>query len=103
MDNKLMSKNIELVDMHDLDAFIEQHLGRPWRVQGGEHSQDTLLTLEVVSDSESTAKVEEWLMSPEPQYHGWGRNETLYTEDLLSELCNRGLLPEGNLYVHIWW
>lgn len=99
----LKSKTIDLVWMKDLDAYIEEHLGRPWSVQGGEYGQDTIRTFEVEADPESTAKVQQWLASPEPPHQDWGRGEVLYTEDLLSELCNRGLLPEGDLHVHMWW
>lgn len=104
MDNVLKSKKIDLVFVDDLDAYIEEHLGRPWRTQQEfMDGQDTLRTLEVFPDPDATAKVEEWLASPVPAWKLWSREEVLHTEILLSELCNRGLLPEGNLYVHIWW
>lgn len=104
MENTLKSKTVDLVFVSDLDSYIEKHLGRPWRTQQDRlDGQDTLRVLEVAPDSGATAKVEEWLASPVPEYSLWSRDEVLNTEDLLSELCNRGLLPEGSLYVHIWW
>lgn len=105
MELKVEYANISLIWDHDLDAFIGHHLGRPWSLQqeGDMYGQNTLRTFEVFPDPEATAQVEQWLASPVPKYNLWTRDEEISTETLLSELCNRGLLPEGRLYVHIWW
>jgi hypothetical protein len=100
----LSSKTIDLVYGEDLDSYIQESLGRPWKVQQDlMANQNSLVVLEVIPDPEATAKVREWLASPAPRYDGWGRDEVIGTEALLSELCNRGLLSEGEMYVHVWW
>lgn len=104
MEDTLKSMKIDLVYVGDLDSYIEKHLGRPWRTQQENlDAQNTIRHFEVYPDEESTAKVEEWLVSPVPPHQLWSRDEVIDTETLLSELCNRGLLPRGYLYVHIWW
>lgn len=105
MNLKVEHANISLIWNSDLDKYIEHHLGRPWKLQqeNGCYGQETLRVLEVFPDPDATAKVEEWLASPVPAYGIWTREEEMDTETLLSELCNRGLLAEGDLYVHIWW
>lgn len=100
----LKSKQVNLVWNDDLDKYIEQHLGRKWCLQQDLMAdQDTLHVFEVGTDPDATAKVEEWLASPMPKYTLYGHGEVIDTDTILSELCNRGLLPEGDLHVHIWW
>lgn len=103
--SNLKSTEVSLVYVADLDSFIEQHFGRPWKTQQDLMAgQDTLHVYEVFPDRGATAKVERWLASPTPERDEWGRDEIIGTEELLNELCNRGLLEEGQkLHVHVWW
>lgn len=99
----LKSKQVSLVWYQDLDKFIELYLGRPWNTQQDYMAgQDTLRIIEVGPDPAATEQVELWLASPEAQFGIHGRDEVISTDILLAELCNRGLLDEGELYVH-WW
>lgn len=107
---ELQVKMVGIVKDRDLDAFIEQCLGRPWCLQqNGFFPNESLQYLEVGPNPEATAKVEEWLASPPAQcpgrvnQPGFAEDVEIYTETILSELCNRGLLPEGDLTVHVWW
>lgn len=106
----LKKRNIELVWYQDLDKFIELHLGRPWNLQqNGMFGQDTIHPFEVYPDPEATGVVQEWLDSPPAQcpgrlnQPGFAEDVEIGTGTILCELCNRGLLPEGNLNVHVWW
>lgn len=100
----LKRTQIPQVYVADLDAYIELLLLRPWSTQQDLMAgQDTLHTFDVFPDPDATAKVAEWLASPVPPYNTWGRDEIISTEELLSELCNRGLLDEGKIHVHVWW
>lgn len=104
-------KTINLVWDSDLDNFIEKHLGRKWSLQqnGDMYGQDTITSFEVFPDPDATTQVEEWLSSPPAgcpgrlNQPGFAESVDIYTETILNELCNRGLLPEGDLDVHIWW
>ena len=78
---------------------------------------------EVAKDPEATAAVQAWLDSPRVEFvgrrHGsqegtatWNKKDPsrplveqvpIYTHQILNELCNRDLLPEGDLMVHVWW
>lgn len=117
----------EVVWSHDLDDYIETHLGRPWSLQqNGEHGQDTVQVYEVGPYADflpeeaqaKKARVEAWLASPQVAFAGrLGQKGTaswmpdnrplaeveVYTDDILCELCERGLLPPGNLRVQVWW
>lgn len=106
----LKTRTIDLVWYQDLNEFIELHLGRPWNLaQNGEFGQDTIHSFEVYPDPLVTAKVQEWLDSPRCQcpgrlhQAGFAEDVDIYTTEILGELCNRGLLPEGELNVHVWW
>lgn len=107
----LTLRTIEYVTMQDLDAYIEKHLGRPWRLQqnGDMFSNGTMAYYEIYPDPEATAKVQAWLDSPLVQgvgrthQPGFGESVEIYTNDILNELCNRGLFPEGDLTVEIEW
>jgi hypothetical protein len=120
---ELNAKTVELVWSHHLDAFIEQHLGRVWSTQQNDYyGQETLVSFEVYPDPDDTAVVQAWIDSPpamfpgrldqnEPAGEHWGaapdatlgESVDIYTGQILNELCNRGLLPEGDLMVHVWW
>ncbi len=104
-------KTIDLIWSHDLDSYIEKHLGRPWSLgqNGDGYGQETITTFEVYRDSAATIEVEEWLSSPPANcpgrvnQPGFAESVEIYTETILNELCNRGLLPEGGINVHSWW
>lgn len=104
-------KTVNLVSDSDLDTYIEKHLGKPWSCQQNDFcSNDSLITFDVggwVYDEEEKAKVAAWINTPTPtdKYHGVGRfnDEGVSTDSLLSELLERGLLPEGELHVHVSW
>lgn len=103
-------KEAQLVWMKDLDNYIEQCLGRPWSLgQNGVYGQEELASFEVWPNPEATAIVEEWLSSPAAkcpgrlEQPGYGEDVDIITEDILQELCNRGLFPEGDVTVHVWW
>lgn len=93
-----------------LDRFIERHLGRPWSCQqNGMFAQGTRHTFEVRPSATATAAVDRWLAS-EPagcpgRLHqpGFAEEVDIHTATILSELCNRGLLDEGELRIHVWW
>lgn len=117
----LHSETWEIVRDSVLDAFIESTFGRPWTLQqNGEYlSNDSITYFEVYPDPDATAKVEEWLASRPASFPGridqkgdctWndsgnslGEDVDIYTHDILSELCNRGLLPEGDMTVYVSW
>jgi hypothetical protein len=103
-------KHVELVWSHDLDAYIEQHLGRPWSLQqNGMFGQETLVSYEVWPNPEVRTVVEAWLGSAPAKFPGrlnqpgFAEDVEISTDELLQELCNRDLLPEGDLIVHVWW
>lgn len=103
-------KTVNLVDMQTVDAFIETHLGRPWSLgQNGFFGQEELVQFEVWPDPDATAVVEEWLASPPARcpgrlnQPGYAESVNICTDEILDELCNRGLLPEENLWVYVWW
>lgn len=119
---ELKAKTVQIIWDHDLDAYIEAKLGRKWSLQqNGEDGQETLTYFEVFPDPEATAKVQAWLDSPEvpcpgrvngmnwetgiftPEQPGFAEWVYISTTDILNELCNRGLLPEGDYTVHVWW
>lgn len=109
---ELNPKTVTTVWSHDLDQYIEKHFGRPWSLGQNDPEgagQDTLTAFEVYPDPESTMPVQAWLDSPPAKIPGRLNQEgvaesvDIYTADILNELCNRGLLPEGDLTVHIWW
>lgn len=106
----LKAKQWEVVWDHDLNAFIEQHLGRPWSLQqNGEYGQETIHHFEVFPRPEVSTVVEAWLASPPAgcpgrlNQPGYAESVEIGTDQILCELCNRGLLPEGDLTVHVWW
>lgn len=110
VDNPLPTHTWEIVTMQDLDAFIEQHLGRPWRLQQQSFlGQDTVHWVEAYKNPEATAKVAAWLASPPAKapgrldQPGFGEDIEILTEDLLAELCNRDLLPEGDIRIYVSW
>jgi hypothetical protein len=107
---ELQARTVELIDMRNLDAYIEKHLGRAWSLQQNDYlGNETLTSYEVWPDPEATAVVEAWLASPpvggvgRVDQPGYGESVKIYTCEILNELCNRGLLPEGDLTVHVWW
>lgn len=119
---ELNPKTVVTVWDSDLDKYIEAKLGRAWSLQqNGEYSQDTVTQFEVFPDPEATAKVQAWLDSPvvpcpgrvdgmdwktgifTPEQPGFAESVYIGTSDILNELCNRGLLPEGDLTVNVWW
>lgn len=106
----LPSRTLEVVWDHDLNAYIETHLGRPWSIQqNGFLGQETFHTYEVWPNPGDTAVVEQWLASPPAQcpgrlnQPGFGELVDIVNDNLFNELCNRGLLPEGDLFIHVWW
>lgn len=121
----LNAKTIELVPMQAMDDYIEKHLGRPWKLQQNEMlSNDTLRYYFVKPNYRITPVVQAWLDSPpcvlpgrmnqgDPVTPGmWpgapanatvGETAQIDTSQILDELCNRELLTEGVLYVHVWW
>jgi hypothetical protein len=105
-------KAVNLVHDMVLDAYIEEHLGRPWSMQqNGMISQDMLTQWEVWPDRGHgiPERVAAWLASPPANcpgrldQPGYAESVEIYTDDILKELCHRGLLPEGDMYVHVWW
>lgn len=119
----LKPRTVDLVWSANLDAYIRQHLGRDWSLQQNSHfGQETLVPFEVYPDPEDTEAVQAWIDSPpamfpgrldqnEPAGEHWGaapgatlgESVDIYTGQILNELCNRGLLPAGDLMVHVWW
>lgn len=107
----LSYKTVQLIWSHDLNNYIEEKLSRPWSLgqNDSDCGQDSLLFFEVWPDPEATAIVQAWLDSPPAQcpgrlnQPGFGESVDIYTEDILKELCNRELLYEGDLNVHVWW
>lgn len=104
------SKTVELIWDSDLDDYIEEQLGRPWSLQqNAMFGQAEIHPFEVFPDPEVTAKVEEWLASPPAgapgRLHqpGYAESVDIYTCEILNELCNRGLFPQGDITVHVWW
>lgn len=106
----LAVRTVQLIDDQSLDQYIERMLGRPWRLQqNGMDGQDTLTYFEVFPDPEATARVAKWLTSPPARISGRvgqgavGESVNISTADILNELCNRRLLPEGDMTVHVRW
>jgi hypothetical protein len=112
----LKAKTEQLIWNSDLDAFIEKHYGRPWSMQqNGMFGQMELVPFEVGFEPdnkysiESVARVQAWLESPIPEIPGRldqpgvAESVDIYTDDILRDLCRRGLLPEGEYTIHVWW
>lgn len=111
----LKCKTIQLVDCSDLDSFIEKHLGKKW---SSLHNEDECFNGSYTTfpvgeywnepgQPTEAEKVQEWLTRPSPEryhrigdYNDEGKISTLM---LLNELWRRGILPEGDLSVHMWW
>jgi len=103
-------KEVQLIWCAQLDKYIEEQLGRPWSLQqNGMYGQEQLVCFEVWANPDATAKVEEWLASPPADcpgrlnQPGYAESVQIGTYDILNELCNRGLFPEGDINVHVWW
>lgn len=101
---------VKLIWSSILDVYIEHNLGRPWSLgQNGEYGQEELATFEVYPNPEATAVVEAWLASEPAKCPGrlgqpdYGESVNIVTEEILQELCNRDLFPEGDIMVHVWW
>lgn len=101
---------INLVDVRAVDSFIETHLGRPWDLQqNGFYGQEMLVQFDPWPDPDAAAVVAEWLASPPAQcpgrldQPGFAESVSISTDEILNELCNRGLLPEEKLWVWVWW
>lgn len=91
----------EVVSDISVDKLIEQEYGRPWSLQQhDEIANNSFVFYEVFPDPNAGVKVEAWLLTPPAQFPG---RESISTHDLLAELCNRGILPEGDMRVYVWW
>jgi hypothetical protein len=116
--DSLRSEEWEIVRRQAIDDLIEATFGRPWSMgQNDSFHNDSVTWFEVGPDPEATAKVQEWLASqpssipgrlnqPGNSYRtGMSIAETveIYTDTLLSELCNKGILPEGDMQVYVSW
>lgn len=115
----LKSRIEEIVDHSNLDKFIEETFGREWSLgQNDQSPNDSISYFEVYKDPEATAKVQEWLDSPpasipgrlnQPGECGWKPGHTIAetvdigTWTILCEMCNRGILPEGDMTVYVSW
>lgn len=106
-----LSEIWEVVPDKKLDELIKATFGREWSLQqNGEPDHNGSMTyFEVCLDPEVTATVEEWLASPPAgcpgRLHqpGFAESVDIYTSELLAELCNRGILPEGDMKVFVSW
>lgn len=103
-------KEVQLIWDSDLDDYIEAQLGRPWSLQqNGMYGQEQIVSYEVFPNPEVTAVVEEWLASPPAgapgrlNQPGFAESVDISTDEILQELCNRDLFPEGDITVHVWW
>lgn len=100
----IKAKQVPLTWYADLGDFISQQLGRNFNVlDDGEYSQDGLATFWIEKDPDATEKVQKWLDSPQPANSWDHQPDRPDTNTVLSELANRGIVPEKKLYVHIWW
>ncbi len=106
----LCSRVEETVEAARIDELIEATFGRPWSCQqNGEYGNDSITWFECYKDPEATEAVQAWLDSPPAKgpgrlhQEGYAESYEIYTYVLLSELCNRGILPEGDMRVHVWW
>lgn len=100
----------QLIEHASLDKYIEKCLGRPWSLQQNEMAgQNELVSFEVWPDPDAAGPVQDWLESPPAgcpgrlEQPGYGEDIEIYTGQILNELCNRSLLPEGDYTVKAWW
>lgn len=107
----LKSETIQLVDCHDLDEFIEKHLGKKWStLRNDENRHNGSYTTYCIGewyDDDESEQVQKWLERPslEDQWHigDYEKEGEISTLMLLNELWRRGILPEETIHVHLWW
>lgn len=100
----------EVVNDSSVDALIESVFGRKWSVQQNEYfSNGETVGYDVYPDPAATALVDEWVASPKVKgygrvdHPGYGESVEIGTTTILSELCNRGILPEGDMRIYVSW
>lgn len=102
-------KTLDIVDADDLDAYILSCTGKEWCTQQNDfYSNDSLISFDVggnIFDEESKTDVAAWLKKVPEEHHSAGRyeDEQMTTGLILDYLHSLGYLPEGELYVHVWW
>ena len=101
----------------DLSKFVSEFYGLPWRLQqqGDAMGQNTYLKIDVSSEGtdwespeECEQKLQEWRALPKPE--GWEEvmnferdHQALSVDVVLWDLCRKGIIPEGEYLITVWW
>lgn len=95
----------------DLSNFVAEYYGRPWSMQQGmELSNESYVTVDVSHEGpdyhtleEAEAKLEAWKSSPVEDEIDFVRENYIPIEIILWDLCRRGIAPEGEYLIRVWW
>lgn len=97
----LEKKEIYHIDYNDLQEFIREHYNRPDFniICDMEWNNDASYVLQVCKDELEKCdkeEIESWKLDSYDSYH-------YIVPTLLNDLCNKGLVEEGEIYVSVCW
>lgn len=96
----------------DLSRFVSEFYSRPWNMQQGmELSNESYVTVDVSHEGpdyhtleEAEQKLQAWLGTPVGADEvDFMRDKCIPIEIVLWDLCRRGIAPEGEYLIRVWW
>lgn len=110
-------KSKTLIDVWDgdLSKFVSEYYGRPWSMRYMELSNESYVEVDVSHEGpdyrtleEAEQKLQEWLALSPPAEGDWKAamefdDKALPVEIVLWDLCRRGIAPEGEYLIRVWW
>lgn len=120
MTNPSIFKSKTYIDVEEIELskFVSEYYGRPWRLQqqGDCLAQNSYQLITVSHEGTEWDEPEDceqmlnsWLALPIPAPDDWSavmdfeRETFLQVDVVLWDLCRRGIAPEGEYLIRVWW